>query len=138
MADVHPVRAIFRRAAADYKAPLLESADFSVLLATGDGNADLTAAVLSEPTTRLWVGGYSWSDFAWGPGEWGDGDESELETLAEIVAAVQRGDGALFFRSRDGELELTGARAGTHSFNLPFDEEKALRRTLRPWALPPG
>ncbi|GLF95228.1 hypothetical protein [Streptomyces yaizuensis] len=89
---------------------MLESADFSVLLATGDGNADLTAAVLAEPTTRLWVGGYSWSDFAWGPGEWGDGGESELEVLAEIVAAVQRGDGVLFFRSRDGELELTGAR----------------------------
>ncbi|GAA2252787.1 hypothetical protein GCM10010232_46550 [Streptomyces amakusaensis] len=136
--EAHPVRTIFRKAATDYQAPLLESEGFSVLLATGDGNTDLTAAILPEPTTRLWVGGYPWSDYDWGPGEWGDGDVGELDDLSAAVSAVQSGDGELYFRSRDGELEYVGGRLGDHTINPPFDDAVALRRTLAPWASPPG
>ncbi|EFG03908.1 hypothetical protein [Streptomyces clavuligerus] len=129
---IHPVRAIFRRAATTYNAHLVESDDFCVLLATGNATTDLTAVILPG-TTLLSVSGITWSEYDWEPG-----DENELAQLEEDIAAVQRGDGALYFRARDGELEYTGGRIGHRGINPPFNPDKALHRTFTPWEQRPA
>ncbi|MFE7130801.1 hypothetical protein [Streptomyces sp. NPDC057638] len=122
-----PARAVFRTAAAAYGAPLLESADFLVLLSTGGAGSDIVAAV-SPGNLRLWISGIYWTEYDWAPD-----DTDELDQLTEDIAAVQRGDAVFFYRNLDGEIEYTGGRLGGHGVDTPFREETVLRRTLGPW-----
>lgn len=116
--------ALCRDAAAGYGAPLAVSEEFCVLVATGEG-ADITVS-LTEGEAALWVAGHKWSEY-----ERDEEDGTALETPAEDIAAIQRGDAEPYFKERGGELFPAGGRLGGRAQGpVPLDR---LVLRLKPW-----
>ncbi|WP_055499232.1 hypothetical protein [Streptomyces albus] len=128
-AAVNPVVQIFTdaaRAVPGYPLPPLVTDEFCVLI--GPGNASTMIAVYFEDVATLWVDQYMWAEY-----EWSDQDTGELGFLAEAVAAVQRGDGAVHFREDEGRLVHLGGRIGNHVIGPGGVHPPPLAYPLIPW-----
>ncbi|OEU99337.1 hypothetical protein AN217_17675 [Streptomyces qinglanensis] len=128
--SAHPVVRIFEDAARSvpgYPLTPLVTDEFCVLI--GPGNASTLIAVYFDDVATLWVDQYMWSEY-----EWSDLDMGELGFLAEAVAAVQRGDGAVHFREDDGRLVHLGGRVGNHVIGPGGVHPPPLTLPLIPWA----
>ncbi|MGF0163203.1 hypothetical protein OH717_20790 [Streptomyces albidoflavus] len=68
--------------------------------------ADITVS-LTEGEAALRVAGHNWSEY-----EWDEEDGTALGTLAEDMAAIQRGDAEPYYKERGGELFPAGGRLG--------------------------
>ncbi|GEB47812.1 MULTISPECIES: hypothetical protein [Streptomyces] len=126
----HPVVRIFTEAAASvpgYPLDPLVSDEFCVLI--GPGNASSMIAVYLDDTVTLWVDQYMWNVY-----EWSDEDTSQLGALADAIAAVQRGDGAVHYREEDGRLVRLGGRLGEVTVGPGVTKPPPLVLPLTPWS----
>jgi hypothetical protein len=126
----HPVVGICREAVRRYGGRLVEAPDLCVLVAPGEGGANLMVAY-ADGEAVLWLDRYKWSEYTWT-----SEDRGELEDLAEAIDAVQRGDAEIHFRRQDHLLIHQGGRVGNQEIvDEPASRSPLLLR-LSPWQEP--